>query len=181
MRISPPNAQTVVDGLIVKPIEKWANKSLGEAFQRQSDMLDALSDAENADEASQPDDELGTGVALAELNGRIRELEQKLENRRDMYDGIRRELKVMQEDRDEYRARLLKAKEPAFFLVWNPLGIAPPRYQHMSHAGAKDEAVRLAALHTGQEFYVLAEAGHAISESVNWYCDQRQYDEEMPF
>lgn len=42
-----------------------------------------------------------------------------------------------------------------FWLVWNPEGMQPPRYQHHSAKSAADEAERLAAHQPGHSFYVL--------------------------
>lgn len=42
-----------------------------------------------------------------------------------------------------------------FWMVWNPEGNRPPRYQHKSEKSAADEAERLAGLYPGKPFYVL--------------------------
>ena len=98
----------------------------------------------------------------------------------DLADAMQ-QLKTMTEGRDEYRDRLLRNVEPKFFIIWNPSAHYPPGHRYETHKEAKEEAMRLATLSPDREFHVMAEAGHAISETVNWYCDQSQFGEEMPF
>lgn len=43
-----------------------------------------------------------------------------------------------------------------FFLVWSPSGPTPPTFRHQSRQSAVIEAKRMARLHRGQKFFVLA-------------------------
>jgi hypothetical protein len=45
--------------------------------------------------------------------------------------------------------------ENAFWLIWSPTGLRPPKYRHGSPESAVREAERLAHQHPGQEFVVL--------------------------
>jgi hypothetical protein len=45
--------------------------------------------------------------------------------------------------------------ENAFWLVWSPTGIRPPKHRHLSARAATEEAERLAKAHPGQLFVVL--------------------------
>lgn len=55
-----------------------------------------------------------------------------------------------------------------FFVVWNPINRSP-MMRHKSHNEAKTEALRLASLCTGQEFFVLSVTGCAVEvKPANW-------------
>lgn len=45
--------------------------------------------------------------------------------------------------------------EKAFWLVWSPTGVRPPKYRHLTEQSAITEAERLAREHRGQLFVVL--------------------------
>jgi len=53
-----------------------------------------------------------------------------------------------------------------FWLVWCPNGLRPPTYRHDTHESAEQEAVRLARLNPGKEFYVLAALKVAVADGV---------------
>lgn len=55
-----------------------------------------------------------------------------------------------------------------FFVVWNPKGNRPV-IQYQSHDEAQTEALRLATIWKGQEFFVLTVTGRATEvEPRNW-------------
>lgn len=55
-----------------------------------------------------------------------------------------------------------------FWIVWNPNGTLPPTYRHGTEQSALDEADRLAVLHRGSSFYVLAATSRShVAKSVN--------------
>lgn len=122
---------------------------------------------------------------------RIQDLDVQLREMTRLMTRARDELEVMTEDRDDWRRLALERVRdvnrlqisPQFFLVWNANGGASPRYRHPKHGEAKEEAKRLAALHPDQRFYVLGECGYAVSESVQWHCDQPHWDDDdgIPF
>ncbi len=56
---------------------------------------------------------------------------------------------------------MITAPRTKFWLVWCPTGHRPPSHRHTSVESAQREAGRLAALHTGQEFYVVESIGVA--------------------
>ncbi|ACC71084.1 hypothetical protein PPMP20_04330 [Paraburkholderia phymatum] len=66
-----------------------------------------------------------------------------------------------------------------FFLVWSPTGETPPSFKHQSRQSAVNEAERLARLHRGKKFYVLASTDSRM-------VDDRQrttftHTDEIPF
>lgn len=63
-----------------------------------------------------------------------------------------------------------------FWLVWNKGGRAP-MVQHPSASKARKEAERLASVHPGQTFVVLASVGEARSISTQW----TSHDSDEPF
>ncbi|WP_443749679.1 hypothetical protein [Asticcacaulis solisilvae] len=74
------------------------------------------------------------------------------------------------------------------FLVWNPNGPYPPRYQHVSHEGARQEALRMAGIHIGDKFYVMMPVEVAIAERKIMPTEIRLVgnspfasDDEIPF
>ncbi|MPW17903.1 hypothetical protein GCT13_13385 [Paraburkholderia sp. CNPSo 3157] len=50
----------------------------------------------------------------------------------------------------------MSATGKAFWLVWSPSGVTPPKYRDESRESAIAEAERLARERVGAEFYVLA-------------------------
>jgi hypothetical protein len=55
-----------------------------------------------------------------------------------------------------------------FWIVWSPEGKTPPSYRHGTEQSALDEADRLAVLHRGISFYVLAATSRScVSTSVS--------------
>lgn len=56
--------------------------------------------------------------------------------------------------------------EPEFYIVWSPEGVKPPRHKHADQGAAEAEAVRLARLHPGATFHVLAHMGTAKKVDV---------------
>lgn len=70
-------------------------------------------------------------------------------------------------------------REGGFFLVWSPTGQHPPTHRHSERALARREAERLAELHPGAEFYVLAAESVCSKVRVVW----RELDtpQEPPF
>lgn len=67
-----------------------------------------------------------------------------------------------------------------FYLVWNPAGY-PPKYRHDTYKNAEQEATRLARLHPGQKFYVLAVACEAVCNDVTITRYQQEDDDEISF
>ncbi|MGH0004112.1 hypothetical protein ACQU0X_28910 [Pseudovibrio ascidiaceicola] len=64
----------------------------------------------------------------------------------------------------------MSAKEPRFWMVWNPQG-SDPRYRHNTRRSADEEASRLARQNPGQEFFVLKAVGgskapHPTAEQI---------------
>ena len=64
-----------------------------------------------------------------------------------------------------------------FWMVWNPNGNAPT-FRHHHPEAAKVEAERLARLHPGQKFHVLALIGTCEFQAVKW---QVFGEGEIPF
>jgi hypothetical protein len=54
-----------------------------------------------------------------------------------------------------------------FWMVWNDMGGAPT-HKHVTPESARAEAERLARLHPGRRFHVLAALGHCSFNAVNW-------------
>ena len=83
---------------------------------------------------------------------------------------------------DAPQEEVLNDAEPTFFLVWNPEGREPPRYRHYTEHSAQQEAMRLAAEHHGQEFFVLKAKGRACSTAVIYEeLTGLADDDEIPF
>ncbi|MBZ0158434.1 MAG: hypothetical protein K8I29_19725 [Alphaproteobacteria bacterium] len=57
-----------------------------------------------------------------------------------------------------------------FWSVWNPNGPdgGTPKYKHATEISARHEAERLARLHPGQSFYVLAPLAVVRRNDVEW-------------
>jgi hypothetical protein len=66
-----------------------------------------------------------------------------------------------------------------FWLVWSPNGLAPPRFRHDTKQAAETEAVRLARLNRGEEFFVLEAVSSARVQDVQ-LTDLRSGD-DLPF
>ena len=69
-------------------------------------------------------------------------------------------------------------KETPFWLVWNELGQSP-RYKHGTAASAEAEAGRLAMLHPGITFTVLAPVAAVTSRALD--VQRFTIDDEVPF
>lgn len=54
-----------------------------------------------------------------------------------------------------------------FWMVWNHNGTAP-RYKHTTRIGAGEEAIRLAKLWPGQQFYVLEAVSRVIVNNTEY-------------
>ena len=61
---------------------------------------------------------------------------------------------------------MTRHSEPPFWLVWNEDGDAP-RVKHMDPDSAEREATRLASLHPGKSFVVLAPIFRATKRTVD--------------
>jgi hypothetical protein len=71
--------------------------------------------------------------------------------------------------------------EKAFWLVWSPTGVRPPKYRHASEQSAVTEAERLAQAHPGQLFVVLeAVAARRVDNMVRTTFAGGSFD-EPPF
>lgn len=73
-----------------------------------------------------------------------------------------------------------------FWLVCDPIrmAIAPPTYRHESYESARKEAARLAALHPGSTFHVMASVGAVQKQEVQWvefHNDPTYDDGDVPF
>ena len=51
-----------------------------------------------------------------------------------------------------------------FYIIWNPKGSAPPKYQHAILGDAEKEARRLAIENPGNDFFVMA--SHSRSKAI---------------
>lgn len=60
------------------------------------------------------------------------------------------------------------------FLVWNPKA-GFPTVSHHSHDAAVKESERLAALHPGEEFHVMAPIGYSIVEKPSLFRENPDY------
>lgn len=63
-----------------------------------------------------------------------------------------------------------------FWVVWSERGRAPV-VKHACMADAEAEAMRLALLHAGESFHVLALEGTCVASCIVW----ARVPEEMPF
>lgn len=73
----------------------------------------------------------------------------------------------------------LSAQE--FWIVWSPQGSIPPTYRHKTQREAELEAYRLANVHKGAEFYVLATVACAVKPLDGVVVVSIQPDDEIPF
>jgi hypothetical protein len=72
------------------------------------------------------------------------------------------------------------ARPKAFFLVWSPAGLRPPKYRHTTHGSALGEAHRLAAAHPGREFYVVETTDRVVLDSQAMGAAESDED-DIPF
>jgi len=70
--------------------------------------------------------------------------------------------------------------QKTWFVVWQPESGAP-RFRHETKASAKQEARRLAGIHPGKKFHVLALIGTAIADNVQWSEPECGHDDDIPF
>lgn len=67
-------------------------------------------------------------------------------------------------------------REDPFYVVWNPEhGL--PRVRHQTAGIARQEAERLARIHPGHRFFVLATIGEVVKDDVRW----TRHRDEIPF
>lgn len=69
----------------------------------------------------------------------------------------------------------------SFFIVWSPQSDRSPRVQHVDFESASVEASRLANLHKGQDFYVLAARRRILIPQTAIVEDFADYDDGIPF
>lgn len=70
-------------------------------------------------------------------------------------------------------------KQP-FYLVWNP-ATGQTKHRHFTKQDAENEANRLALLHRGQEFIVLAPVSSTKTVEVQKECYDYSDQDEIPF
>lgn len=68
-----------------------------------------------------------------------------------------------------------------FFLVWSPSGSTPPTFKHESRQCAVTEAERLARIHRGQTFFVLAATDSRVVDDMVRTSFTLDQDPEIPF
>jgi hypothetical protein len=57
----------------------------------------------------------------------------------------------------------LRDEKTAFWLVWSPRSGRPPKVRHPTEQAARGEAERLARMHPGRNYYVLACVGRVLT------------------
>lgn len=65
-----------------------------------------------------------------------------------------------------------------FYVVWSP-DSGPPSVKHRDRDTATDEARRLAAVHPGREFFVLAAV--SVSRKTDVVTENFGFGEDLPF
>ena len=74
-----------------------------------------------------------------------------------------------------------------FWLVYCPTGPTPPRFEHMSKAGASAEAKRLASVNRGHRFFVVEVIGGFVADDITTLRIDKggeqgaELDEDIPF
>ncbi|WP_144154488.1 hypothetical protein [Paraburkholderia sp. BCC1885] len=71
--------------------------------------------------------------------------------------------------------------EKAFWLVWSPTGVRPPKYRHATERSAVTEAERLAREHRGQLFVVLEATVARRVDDMQRTTFTRDSRDEIPF
>lgn len=61
-----------------------------------------------------------------------------------------------------------------FYTVFSPQGEAPAKVQHTTHGEALFAARRMAALHPGQEFFVMKSASKGVAVSTKIVVEEVQ-------